>query len=331
MEKIQHATVRTNGINMHVASVGEGPDTILFLHGFPELWYSWRHQMVSLAALGYRAVAPDLRGYGGTDAPPSVESYAAFHVVGDVVGLLDALGIGRVFVVGHDWGAIIAWCLCLLRPDRVKALVNTSVTWFRRLMWFPSDPERKPVETARAMYGDDYYICSFQKPGEIEEDFAKADTAVLMKVILTNRNPSPLRVPKDLGFSGLIKLFEQHQVELPSWLTEDDIKYFAAEFSRTGFTGAVNYYRCLDLSSELLAPWDGVPIKVPTKFIVGDLDLTYHIPGVKEYIHGDGFKRAVPNLEQVVVMEGVAHFLQQEKPEEVTAHIHDFFKKFSSP
>ncbi|KAI6674599.1 hypothetical protein NL676_002505 [Syzygium grande] len=331
MEKIEHATVRTNGINMHVASVGDGPDTILFLHGFPELWYSWRHQMVSLSALGYRAVAPDLRGYGGTDAPPCVESYTAFHVVGDLVGMLDALGIGRVFVVGHDWGAIIAWCLCLFRPDRVRALVNTSVTWFRRLMWFPSDPEGKPVESMRAMYGDDYYVCRFQKPGEMEEDFAKVDTAKLMKLILTSRDPGPHRMPKDKGFSELTKQFEQHQIELPSWLTEDDINYFAAEFSRTGFTGALNYYRCLDLSSELSALWDGVPISVPTKFIVGDLDLTYHIPGVKEHIHGGGFKQAVPNLEEVVVMEGLAHFLQQEKPQEVTAHILDFFKKFSSP
>ncbi|KAF8006750.1 hypothetical protein BT93_K0915 [Corymbia citriodora subsp. variegata] len=331
MEKIEHATVRTNGINMHVASVGDGPDTILFLHGFPELWYSWRHQMVSLAALGYRAVAPDLRGFGGTDAPPGVESYTALHVVGDLVGMLDALGIGRAFVVGHDWGAIMAWCLCLFRPDRVKALVNMSVTWCPGGTCFPSEPEKKPMESIRAMYGDDYYVCRFQEPGEMEEDFAKADTAKLIQLFLTSRNPGPPCVPKDVGFSGRIKLFGDRQVDLPSWLTEDDINYYATQFNRTGFTGGFNYYRCLDLNWELLAPWAGARIEVPAKFIVGDLDLIYHIPGVKEYIHGGGFKQVVPHLEEVVVMEGVAHFLQQEKPEEVTSHIHDFIKKFSSP
>jgi len=118
--------------------------------------------MVSLAALGYRTVAPDLRGFGGTDAPLRVESYTAFHVVGDLVGMLDALGIGQAFVVGHDWGAIMAWYLCLLRPDRVRALVNTSVPWCPGGTCFPSDPEKKPVESLRAMYGDDYYACRFQ-------------------------------------------------------------------------------------------------------------------------------------------------------------------------
>ncbi|XP_048137954.1 epoxide hydrolase A-like isoform X2 [Rhodamnia argentea] len=331
MENIQHRTVRTNGINMHVAWVGDGPDTVLFIHGFPELWYSWRHQLVSLAALDYRAVAPDLRGYGGTVAPPSAASYTAFHVVGDLVGMLDALGIGRAFVVGHDWGAVIAWYLCLLRPDRVKALVNTSVPWYPGGTWFPCDPEKKPVESIRAMHGDDYYVCRFQEPGEMEEDFAKADTAKLIQLFLTSRDPGPPIVPKDLGFSGMTKLFEQHQIELPSWLTEDDVSFYATEFSRTGFTGALNYYRCLDLNWELLAPWAGARVEVPVKFIVGDQDLAYHIPGVKEYIHGGGFKQAVPNLEEVVVMEGAAHFIQQEKAQEITSHIHDFIKKFSSP
>ncbi|KAF8006752.1 hypothetical protein BT93_K0917 [Corymbia citriodora subsp. variegata] len=285
--------------------------------------------MLSLAALGYRTVAPDLRGYGGTDAPPRVESYTVFHVVGDLVGMLDALGIGRAFVVGHDWGAMIAWYLCLFRPDRVKVLVNTSVPWCPGGTWFPSDPEKKPVASIRAMYGDDYYVCRFQEPGEMEEDFAKADIAKLMKLILTGHDPSPPVVPKDLGFSGLVKLSEDRQAELPSWLTEDDIDYYATQFGRTSFTGGFNYYRCIDLNWELSALWTGARIEVPVKFMVGDLDLTYHMPGVKEYIHGGGFKQAVPNLDEVVVMEGVAHFLQQEKPQEVTAHIHDFIKKFS--
>jgi pimeloyl-ACP methyl ester carboxylesterase len=155
MEGIEHRTIKVNGINMHVAEKGQGP-VILFLHGFPELWYTWRHQIHALASLGYRAVAPDLRGYGDTDAPADPSSYTYLHVVGDLVALLDAIAADQVFVVGHDWGAIIAWYLCLFRPDRVKALVNLSVAFS------PRNPQRKPLEALRAVYGDDYYVCRFQ-------------------------------------------------------------------------------------------------------------------------------------------------------------------------
>ena len=155
MEGIGHRTVRTNDINIHLAEKGEGP-IILFLHGFPEFWYSWRHQLHAFASLGYRAVAPDLRGYGDSDAPADVNSYTYFHVVGDLIGVLDAIGADKVFVVGHDWGATIAWYLSLFRPDRVKALLNLGVAFF------PRDAMNKPVETFRAFFGDEYYICRFQ-------------------------------------------------------------------------------------------------------------------------------------------------------------------------
>ncbi|XP_015870284.3 uncharacterized protein LOC107407508 [Ziziphus jujuba] len=316
MEKIEHSTIPTNGINLHVASIGTGP-VVLFLHGFPELWYSWRHQLLSLSALRYRAIAPDLRGYGDSDAPPSAASYTAHHIVGDLVGLLDHLGIDKVFLVGHDWGAIVAWYLCLFRPDRVKALVNLSVP-FR-----PRNPTRKPVESFKALFGEDFYMCRFQKPGEIEEEFAKDDTAVLLSKFFATRNPQPPSIPKEVGFSGI-----KPPSSLPPWLSQQDLNYFASKFNHTGFTGGLNYYRALDLTWELTAAWTGVQIKVPVKFIVGDLDLTYHIPGAKEYIHNGGFKRDVPFLQDVVVMEGVAHFINQEKPDEITDHIYDFIKKF---
>ena len=155
MDKIEHTTVNTNGIKLHIASIGSGP-VVLLLHGFPDLWYTWRHQLLSLASLGYRAIAPDLRGYGDSDAPPSAASYTAFHIVGDLIELLNSLGIEQVFLVGHDWGAVMGWYFCLFRPDRVKALVNMSVPFH------PRNPSRKPVESMRALMGDDYYICRFQ-------------------------------------------------------------------------------------------------------------------------------------------------------------------------
>ncbi|KAA8549145.1 hypothetical protein F0562_000829 [Nyssa sinensis] len=317
MEKIAHRNISVNGISMHVAEIGEGPP-VLFLHGFPELWYSWRHQMLYLSSMGYRAIAPDLRGYGDTDAPASASSYSTLHIVGDLVALLDALALDQVFLVAHDWGAIIAWYFCLFRPDRIKALVNTSVAF---QLWNPSI---KPLQALRETFGDAYYMCRFQEPGEAEEGFAQADTAKVMKTFFSSRNPSALCLPKGKELGAI---FENPLLTVPSWLTEEDVNYYASKFNQTGFTGGLNYYRALDLSWELSAPWRGLQIKVPVKFIVGDLDLTYHMPGVKEYIHNGGFKKDVPNLE-VVVMEGVAHFLTQEKPEEISAHIYNFIKKF---
>ncbi|KAK4338874.1 hypothetical protein RND71_040336 [Anisodus tanguticus] len=289
LNEIQYKTMSVNKINMHIAEMGQGP-IVLFLHGFPELWYSWRHQMPFIAAHGYRAVAPDLRGFGDTTGAPKV---------------------------GHDWGAMIAWAMCLYRPDKVKALVNMSVPFV------PRKPTIRPIEALRATYGDEYYIIRFQEPGEIEEEFAEIGTKTVLEKLLTNRNPEPLKLPKG-------KPFDESPVILPPWLTEKDVDYYANKYEHTGFTGGLNYYRALDLNWELTAPWTGAKIKVPVKFIVGDLDITYNSPGAKDYIHKGGLKKDVPLLEDVVILEGVAHFLQQEKPDEVNEHIHVFFQGLSS-
>ncbi|KAJ1383455.1 Epoxide hydrolase-like [Sesbania bispinosa] len=322
MESIEHRTVKVNGIKMHVAEKGEGP-VVLFLHGFPELWYSWRHQILALSSLGYRAVAPDLRGYGDTEAPASVTSYTCFHLVGDIVALIDSLGVDQVFLVAHDWGAIIGWFLCLFRPDRIKAYVCLSVP-FRPFLG--RNPQLKTVDGFRAVYGDDYYICRFQEPGKMEAELARVDTAYLLKNILTMRKTGPPIFPKGEYGTG----FNPDTPEtLPSWLSEEDLDYYVTKFKKTGFTGGLNYYRNLNLNWELTAPWTGVGIaNVPVKFITGSVDLVYTSPGMKDYIHNGCFKKDVPTLEEVVVQEGVAHFNNQEAAEDVTNHIYDFIKKF---
>ncbi|KAD3338168.1 hypothetical protein E3N88_33689 [Mikania micrantha] len=299
---------------MHVAEIGEGP-AVLFVHGFPELWYTWRHQMLFMASKGYRAIAPDLRGFGDTDAPPSTASYSVFHIVGDLVCLLDSLGLDKVYLVGHDWGAIISWYMCLFRPDRIKALVSMSV------VYTPRNPLVKPMDLFRKTFGDDFYICRFQEIGW-EEEFAKVDTKRQLAASFLNRNPNAPKLPKDYA-----KSFNPPPYTLPSWLTEEDLEYFASKYRATGFRGPFNYYRCFDLNWELSGAWTESKILVPVKFIVGDLDLTYSFPGIKEYIDGGGFKKMVPGLE-VVVMEGVAHFINQEKPQEINHHILDFINKF---
>ncbi|KAH7859324.1 hypothetical protein Vadar_034628 [Vaccinium darrowii] len=320
METIEHKTITANGINIHFAEKGQGP-LVLFLHGFPELWYSWRHRILFMAAHGYRAVAPDLRGYGDTTGAPldDATKFTTLHVVGDIIALLDAIAPDekQVFLVAHDWGALIAWHLCLYRPDRIKAHVSLS------FHFNPRNPIIKPVDMFRRLFGDDHYICRFQEPGDIEAEFAQIGVREVVKKILTYRHPGALYFPKGKGFES----FPDVPV-LPSWLSEEDVDYYTSKFEKNGFTGGINYYRALNLNWELTAPWTEAQVKVPTKFVVGGLDLVYNIPGAKEYIHGGGFKKYVPLLDEVVVMEGVAHFINQEKPDEINQHILDFFKKF---
>ncbi|KAK1663985.1 hypothetical protein QYE76_052144 [Lolium multiflorum] len=319
-EGVRHRTVEVaHGVRLHVAEAGpeDGP-AVLLVHGFPDLWYGWRHQMAALAARGFRAVAPDLRGYGDSDVPPAKDSYTTFHLVGDLVALIADLGQPQVFVAGHDWGANVAWQLCLLRPDLVRALVSLSV------VYHPRRSEGTTLQAIKAFCGEDHYMCRFQDPGIAEAEFALYDHRHKFKTIFGMRKPDPIILSKGRTF------FESLDSDgtLPAWLSEEDISYYADKFEKTGFTGGLNFYRCMDLNWELSAPWTGAPIKVATKFIVGDLDALYHTPGVKDYIHKGGFKANVPNLEDVVILEGVGHFLNQEKPAEVSEHICEFFSKF---
>ncbi|XP_054777708.1 uncharacterized protein LOC129285816 [Prosopis cineraria] len=318
MEGIQPLIVEANGIKMHVAEKGEGP-VVLFLHGFPGLRYSWRHQILSLSSRGYRAVAPDLRGYGDTGAPVSISAYTSFHVVGDLIALLDSMAVDNVFLVAHDWGALIGWNLCLLRPDRVKAYVCLSVPFIRR------DPRVKTLDGLRALYGDDYYICRFQEPGKMEAEMAEVGTEHVLKNILTTRKPGPPIFPKGEYGVGFNPNTPQN---LPSWLSQQDLAYYVSKFEKTGFTGGLNYYRNINLNWELTAPWSDVRVKVPVKFITGELDMVYTSMGLQDYIHGGGFKELVPNLEQVIVQKNVGHFNNQEAAEEVSSHIYDFINKF---
>ncbi|GMJ15511.1 Epoxide hydrolase 1 [Hibiscus trionum] len=321
MEGIQHRTVSVNGISMHIAEKGEGP-LILFLHGFPDLWCTWHHQINGLSALGYRALAPDLRGYGGTDAPDSVTEYTCFHVVGDLIALLDLVAPPekeeKVFVVGHDWGANIAWYLCLFRRDRVKALFNMSVPFLRY------NPKFKPVDAWKAVFGNDYYIVRFQEPGVMEAEFAEIGVGRAVLEILSYRVPDPLLLPKGNLFGHPLN----DPVKLPPWMSQQDADYYATQFEKTGITGALNYYRNFNRNWELLAPWFKSQIEVPAKFVVGDLDLVYTVPATKDYIHNGGLKREVPLLEEPLVIKGVYHWIHQEIPDQINQLIFDFFSKF---
>ncbi|KQK20255.1 uncharacterized protein LOC100841972 [Brachypodium distachyon] len=313
--EVRHWTAAVNGISLHVAE--QGPTTgpaVLLLHGFPELWLSWRHQMSALAARGYRALAPDLRGYGDSESPAGgPAAYTMLHVVGDVVALLDHLRLPDALVAGHDWGAQVLWHLCLFRPDRVRAAVALGVPYL------PRSPA--PMADLFAARGDGFYMTQFQEPGRAEKAFAKYDVATVLKKFYS-LELDDLSAPPGVE---VIDFFQASSSPLP-WMTEEELRQYADKFQKTGFTGGLNYYRAMDLTWQLTAPWHGAKIMVPVKFIAGNKDVGVESFGMRHYIDSGEFKSNVPNLE-VVIIEG-HHFLQQEQAEKVTSEILSFLEKF---
>jgi len=319
MSGITHRTIDTNGIKMHIAEAGRGP-LVLLLHGFPELWYSWRHQLPALAAAGYHAVAPDVRGYGGTDAPAEVESYSMLNHTADAVGVLDALGERTAVVVGHDWGAPIAWDCALLYPERFPAVVALSVPYI------PRSPA-PPIQLMKQMFADNFfYILYFQEPGVAEAEL-EADVLRTMRLLLYNASGE---VPQGAGLSQKpkeAKLLDglPEPDRLPSWLTDADLDYFTAEFERTGFRGGLNRYRNMDRDWEELPQLAGANVQQPSLFITGDRDL------VRTFSSTDAMKASVPNLREVLTLPGCGHWTQQERPAEVNAALIEFLGEGGRP
>ncbi|PIN16629.1 Soluble epoxide hydrolase [Handroanthus impetiginosus] len=251
---VNHHRIKTNGIWMHLAEKGSGP-LVLLLHGFPENWFAWRHQIDFLGSHGEHVVAPDLRGYGDTDAPLNPSSYTWFHIVADLLGLLDYFAVQKAFVVGADWGGCAAWYLSLMRPDRVKGIIALCVPFMPRFTTI------KPLESFHQMFGDDYYVCQFQEAGRAERAFARYDCLTVMKKFMLINKTDQLTAPAG---KEIVDYLETPSI-LPPWITEEELQVFADKFQESGFTGAFNYYRAFNLDWELLAPWQGSKITVPAK------------------------------------------------------------------
>jgi pimeloyl-ACP methyl ester carboxylesterase len=309
---------------MHVAEAGDGPLVVL-CHGFPESWYSWRHQLVALAEAGYHAVSPDMRGYGQTDQPEAIEAYTLLHLVGDLVGLLDALGVATAVVVGHDWGAPVAWHAALLRPDRVRAVIGLSV---------PFIPRRASRPTTTMPRTDDatFYQLYFQEPGVAEAELGRDPRETLRRVLFGGSGDArrdPLApgsggvgmVRRDAGFLDR----REAPATLPAWLTEADVDFYAREFTRAGFRGGLNWYRNIDRNWELLAPWTGAKVTVPALFVTGDRDLVLAFRGMDQLL--PALKRFVPELRQTLILPGCGHWTQQERPGEVNAAMLNFLEE----
>jgi pimeloyl-ACP methyl ester carboxylesterase len=324
MSTLSQQTIETNGIHMRIAEAGSGP-LVLLCHGFPESWYSWRHQLPALAAAGYHAVAPDMRGYGGTDAPEAIDQYTLFHLIGDMVGVLDALGAATAVIVGHDWGAPVAWGAARLRPDRFRGVVGLSVPPTPR---GPKRPTTVMPQTPDALF----YQLYFQAPGVAEAELARDVRRTVRTLLFSASGDVPQResgagdsgavgmVPRQGGF--LTRMIDPPT--LPAWLTEADIDYFTAEFTRTGFRGGLNWYRNIDRNWELAAPFVGATITVPALYVAGERDSVVRFRGMDQLI--PNLKRFVPKLTRTLMLPGCGHWTQQERPQEVNAALLEFLK-----
>ena len=317
MSEPKFENLQVNGIGMRVAERGSGP-LVLFCHGWPESWYSWRHQLDAVSAAGYRAVAPDMRGYGGTEAPPEVEQYTMLHLVGDMVELVHALGEREAVIVGHDWGAPVAWNAAMLRPDMFRAVVGMSVPF--------TPPGRIDLLSALRKLGiSNFYMQYFQAPGVAEAEFERDVEASVRRIQFSGSGDAPERasfglVEPDKGYLG-------NTVEpqtLPSWLSEEDIAYYAGEFRRAGFRGGLNWYRNLRRSWELLAPWRGCIVRQPSMFIAGARDAVLKFPASKQQI--EQFPSTLPGLRGCHILEGAGHWIQRERAAAVNALLLGFLE-----
>ena len=308
--------MQVGGLRMRVATLGSGP-LVLLCHGFPESWQSWRHQMRTLAAAGYRVAAPDMRGYGGTDAPPEIEAYTLLHLVGDMTQLVRVLGETEAVIVGHDWGAPVAWHAALLRPDMFRAVVGMSVEY--------APPSRSNLLAALAQQGiSRFYIQYFQTPGVAEAELEADPEATLRRVSygLSGDSPSDKTVCGVLAEGAGFLDATTDPETLPAWLTAEEIAYVAGEFRRTGFRGALNWYRNFERNAELLAPWRGCVLRQPALFIAGSRDDVLEFPGAKERIAG--LSRVLPGLRGTHILDGAGHWIQRERADAVSALLVDF-------
>ncbi len=307
--------VDTNGVQLRVVEAGDrGAPVVLLAHGFPELAYSWRHQIPALAEAGYHVLAPDQRGYGGSSRPEAVEAYDIHQLTADLAGLLDDVGAERAVWVGHDWGAAVVWNAPLLHPDRVAAVAALSVPPLPRSHVAPTTAWRK-------MFGENFfYILYFQEPGvadaELDADPARTMRRLMGGLRMSGDQAAALRMvaPGDEGFIDRMP----EPDGLPDWLSQDELDHYISEFSRTGFTGGLNWYRNFDRNWETTPELADAKITVPCLFIGGTAD------PVLGFTRPDRAAEVISGPYRQIMLDDAGHWLQQERPDEVNAALLEF-------
>ena len=313
---INQRRVETNGISLNIAEQGEGP-LVLMLHGFPESWYSWRHQFSALAEAGYHAVAPDMRGYGDSDKPFEIEAYNQVEVVNDIIGLIPALGYETAVVFGHDWGAPTAWSCALNHPDKVSAVGALSVPFRPR-------GDSPPLATLKAIFKDRFfYQLYFQEPGKAETELEKDPALTIrkfyhmasgeMNTSLLSEKPADADLLSDLPDPG---------TEMGPWISEEDVSFYANEFRQSGFRGPLSYYRNMDLTWELTKD-SPRQISQPALFVAGERDgvILMAADALKE------LDKHVTDLRVNKLIPKIGHWTQQEAPDEVNQALIQFLEE----
>ncbi len=315
MKERNFQMIETNGIRLRTVVEGSGPLVIL-LHGFPQCWYLWRHQIDPLVAAGFQVAVPDQRGYGGSDRPAEIEAYNIIELTNDVVGIADALGHERFLVVGHDWGAPVAWHTALLHPARVRAVAGLSVPYSR---W------RAGTLTRQENFGDQFwYMAYFQQPGvaeaELEADLARTLRLVYFSVsgdVPAGWRPAPK--PATAGFlDGMLD-----PDPLPAWLTEEDLAYYVAQYRQSGFRGPLNWYRNIDRNVALTPQLEGARIEPPSFFLAGKKDPVLQFGGGSWFAAMDKY---LADPRGKVILDDAGHWVQIERPAEVTEALLGFLQ-----
>ncbi|MFF8774310.1 alpha/beta fold hydrolase [Kitasatospora sp. NPDC015120] len=313
----RHRTVRTPAGRLHLVEQGTGP-LVLLVHGFPESWYSWRRQLPALAAAGYRAVAIDVRGYGRSSKPEAADAYRMLDLVEDNAAVVRALGEEAAVVVGHDWGSTIAAASALLHPGVFRAVGLLSVPYAP-----PGGPRPTDVFSRVGGPGQEFYVSYFQEPGRAEAEMepdVRGWLAGFYAALSADTMPAPHEPDPHFVTPGG-RLRDRFPADvLPAWLGEGDLDFYAAEFERTGFTGALNRYRNLDRDWEDLAPHRGAPIRQPSLFIGGTLDAS--TTWMSDAI--DAHRTTLPGLTASHLLDGCGHWIQQERPDEVNRLLTDW-------
>jgi pimeloyl-ACP methyl ester carboxylesterase len=304
--------VDVNGVRLRILEAGppDGP-VVIMTHGFPELAYSWRHQIPALADAGYRVIAPDQRGYGGSSRPDAIEAYDIAALTGDVVGLLDYAGAERGALIGHDWGAVVAWSTPLLHPDRVAAVAGLSVPPVPR-------PLTPVTEALRRIFRDNFfYMLYFQQPGIADAEMDADPRRSLRRMLCGMRAPQDETAALRMlaaGPQGFIDRLPEPD-HLPHWLAAAELDHYVAEFSRTGFTGALNWYRNYERNWHITAHPAAETIGVPSLFVGGTDD------PVLAFTKTTRAREVAIGPYRQIMLDGAGHWIQQERPEEINAEL----------
>lgn len=319
MTQFQHQHAPLNGLDYHFVTAGEGPP-VLLLHGFPDLWLGWRGVMHELVAKGYQVIAPDLRGFGETQTAKGIEQATALDVMGDLLALLDHLGLDQVAVVAHDWGAEVGWTIARLRPDRFAAIAALSVPFA------PRGAASLPQILA-ATAPPDLYMLYFLEEGRAERELDANPAEFLRRLFYTNSGDRAGEDVPAMRLAANGRLIDGLDEPPPSWRLPDEegLADYVVAFARTGFRGALNTYRSLHRNWELMAGWADVPVRVPALYIGGTRDIVLHFPGMRDVI--SAMPTLVPGSEPPVILEGVGHFIQLERPVETARIVAEFLDR----